>query len=36
MKYYILDAMGNLVTTETDEVIAKAIAQELGGEAILA
>ena len=36
MKYYILDAMGNLVTTEVDEVIAKAIAQELGGEVILA
>lgn len=29
--YYIIDAQGNFVTTDTDEVIAKAIATELGG-----
>ena len=30
--YFIIDAQGNFVTTDTDEVIAKAIATELGGD----
>ena len=34
MTYYILDAQGNLVTTDTDKVIATLIAEELGGEVV--
>ena len=35
MGYYIIDAQGNLITTETDEVIARAIAEEIGGDVIV-
>ena len=31
MTYFILDEMGNVVTTDNDKVIAEAIASELGG-----
>lgn len=34
MRYYIIDAMNQLVTTECDLVIAEAIASELGGYVI--
>lgn len=34
MRYYIIDAQGNFITTETDEVIARAIAEEIGGDYI--
>ena len=32
--FYIIDAMGNFVTIENDEVIARAVAEELGGDYI--
>ena len=34
MTYYIIDSMGNLVTTENDKVVAEAIATELGGAVV--
>ena len=34
MRYYVIDAMGNCIMTETDEVIARAIAEEIGGDYI--
>ena len=34
MTYYIIDSMGNFVTTECDKIIAEAIASELGGEVV--
>ena len=32
--YWIIDNLGNFVTTDTDYVVAKAIADELGGEVV--
>ena len=32
--YWIIDNLGNLVTTDTDYIVAKAIADELGGEVV--
>ena len=32
--YWIIDNLGNLVTTDTDYIVAKAIADELGSEVV--
>lgn len=34
MRYYIIDAQGNLITKEADLQVATAIAEEVGGEVV--
>lgn len=32
MRYYVIDAMGNFIIMEADECVARAMAEEIGGD----